>query len=1074
MANDIHFQMQKLIRGSLHNRDVFITTDRKNGKALKIYSKDTTLKDHNIIQLFLKSPCERATIKYGQKNMQFLVIQRKLKNPVYLTSNNDLVVNTIYENIVKWIEETHKCQTFFNKWASCMLNSLARCVHTLQLKKTFELQINNSNSKKNKLIKAVSLGRAKISIRYLAHLLENGKIGYFNLKKIFFNIWFNQWNSIAVRNIIRTKHKLIQRKLGFFNGAKTKKDFGMRYKNNIDDIHSKLQNVNDDVSKITTNLTQLINSRNITEDIQIETVNNLQQIADLRHRVETINNSGEEFIVIGDQSSGKSSLLCMLLGVNIAYTDNLFATRCPVRYLLEPCDPKMGWKFEWEDPKTKAFSTVSQSELQKRLISHFKGTIGKHIVFEPITIKIWSPTCTSSMTLVDLPGLVGSGDTTEKQEQHKNSYAIVREYLNKPNIFILFVHRFDVDIGSLNTSILDEVKNRNKNNVIYCLTHFDRCCSDKDITYDNIYNNVLQCSSEIANGSDMFLLSLSKAVSDLKEKEDISAPTIRYLKEHYGDILDHRNIHFNLDSVKVFLRKKLHRHVLEISTVLQEFLYKQKDILLSEFNIYNDKYLVPKVTEEILEQFNTLFKNKTQKLLKGHLIPEKRLSEHCFFEDLQTEVKNANVYSMRNNVNVWPSIIMLRKSKIGEMSNTEDLKERITIEEEKDKHDNDEEKHDNDEKHDDSEKHDEDELNNSKSSLNDSKELPKKESSILLPVVYDGGLDFCLKRDLISHALYTRTVYELQKRLCCIDVKPSKEDIIHGITYDPNINLDTPKDSAHCVMQHTVKQQLNMSGFFEYAIKRFEYITYKIIRYSIWNINNTDEKDNKCLTLMDNEEFQYMFEIEIHKYVESLCSYTREKFVSSFDEIMNSPIVMSHADRYKKMLINDFDWDEKDIEACNNEDIFRPKNIGVHKASRSDEVQQEDYNRIDKICNLIKLHIHVRLLMMCELMTIHIDFNWRRMLDDSKDSSKNDDSILLKSIFDHIRLNVCKNISINKKDYSTDQLLKIYNGNSECKIEIDQKKVDDIESLLENLHECNEKIPELLYKSVAIAGDKFL
>ena len=72
-----------------------------------------------------------------------------------------------------------------------------------------------------------------------------------------------------------------------------KKDFGMRYKNNIDDIHSKLQNVNDDVSKITTNLTQLINSRNITEDIQIETVNNLQQIADLRHRVETINNSGK-------------------------------------------------------------------------------------------------------------------------------------------------------------------------------------------------------------------------------------------------------------------------------------------------------------------------------------------------------------------------------------------------------------------------------------------------------------------------------------------------------------------------------------------------------------------------------------------------------------------------------------------------------------------------------------------------------------------------------------------------------------------------------------------------------------
>ena len=52
---------------------------------------------------------------------------------------------------------------------------------------------------------------------------------------------------------------------------------------------------------------------------------------------------------------------------------------------------------------------------------------------------------------------------------------------------------------------------------------------------------------------------------------------------------------------------------------------------------------------------------------------------------------------MRNNVNVWPSII-IRKSKIGEMSNTEDLKERITIEEEKEKHDIDGDKNYNEEK----------------------------------------------------------------------------------------------------------------------------------------------------------------------------------------------------------------------------------------------------------------------------------------------------------------------------------------------------------------------------------------
>ena len=50
-----------------------------------------------------------------------------------------------------------------------------------------------------------------------------------------------------------------------------------------------------------------------------------------------------------------------------------------------------------------------------------------------------------------------------------------------------------------------------------------------------------------------------------------------------------------------------------------------------------------------------------------------------------------------------------------------------------------------------------------------------------------------------------------------------------AVKKDPNINLDVPKDSAHCVMIHTVQQQLEMSNFFDYTIKRLEYIIYKII-----------------------------------------------------------------------------------------------------------------------------------------------------------------------------------------------------------------------------------------------------
>jgi len=1052
-----HFVLQKVINNKLYDRSVYITADRKKGKCIYIKSYDGTFKDKNKIQLFITDPIEKNEITISGQKYNGIQIERRNNAAVILTSTTPLLLDLFNTRTEQILRETNKLHQYLNKWSMCLLNSMARCVQVLQTKRKFIEQISISKNENYAEIKKVSLSRAIISVRYLAHLLENGKVGYLNLKRLFFKIWLTNWNTSSIKNVLRIKHKMVQNKVKFFNGPKQKHNIGMRYKTNIDDIHQKLGCVNTEFNRIYKNMQKTLSTREITESVQTDSVNNLQQIADLRHRIETINNNGEEFIIIGDQSSGKSSLLCMLLGVNIAYTDNLFATRCPVRYLLEPCDAKMGWKFEFEDPKSKKFNVVSQEELQKKLITHFKGTIGKQIVFEPISIKIWSPTCTSSMTLVDLPGLVGNCDTQEKQCQHENSYAIVKDYLKKDNIFILFVHRFDVDIGSLNTSILDEVKNRNKNNVIYCLTHFDRCCSDKDITYDNIYNNILQCSSEIANGNDMFLLSLSKLVSDLKNKENISSKTIKFLKETYGDILEQRNIHFNLDSVKVFLRKKLHRHVLEFNMVLQEFLFKQKDILLNEFNVYNNKFMVPKINEEILEQFNHLFKNNTQKLLKGHLIPHKRHTEHTFFENLKEEVKEANLFSLRNNTNIWPSLSMLRKSVTDSIKQTT----KDTMKEATKDTSNDNTK------------------DNTKDTTNDisGAEVTTGEIDKTINtnnITYDSELDICLTRDLISHALYTRTVYELQQRLCSIAVKPSVDDIIHGITYDPNINLDTPKDSAHCVMLHTVKQQLEMNVFFEYAIRRFEYVTYKIVRYSIWNILNSNNTDNHCMSLLENEEFQQIFEIETYKYVERLCDYTREKFISSFDEIMNSPIVISHADRYRKMLINDFEWDEKDIDACNSEDIFKPKNIGVHSKNSSIDLQDEYDKRIEKICNLIKLHIHVRLLKMCEVMTMHIDFNWRRMLDDSKDSSNQPNPFIPNSIFEHIRLNVCKNVNINDTNYNIGQLLKIYNGHTECKIEIDQKKVEDIEGILDSLHEHNEKIPEILTKSVYIAGDKFL
>ena len=150
-------------------------------------------------------------------------------------------------------------------------------------------------------------------------------------------------------------------------------------------------------------------------------------------------------------------------------------------------------------------------------------------------------------------------------------------------------------------------------------------------------------------------------------------------------------------------------------------------------------------------------------------------------------------------------------------------------------------------------------------------------------------------------------------RLFAVDVTPDKNDIIHGITSDPNINLDIPMDSAHCVMIHTVQQQLCMSKYFDYVVKRMEYIFYKIIKYVIWSIVNSPDLSYEIRMLVQRREFQSVFELEIFKYTQLLCTNTRKEITSIFDEVMSSPIILAHALRYKEMLINDFGWTEEKI-----------------------------------------------------------------------------------------------------------------------------------------------------------------
>ena len=114
------------------------------------------------------------------------------------------------------------------------------------------------------------------------------------------------------------------------------------------------------------------------------------------------------------------------------------------------------------------------------------------------------------------------------------------------------------------------------------------------------------------------------------------------------------------------------------------------------------------------------------------------------------------------------------------------------------------------------------------------------------------------------------------------------------------------------------------------------------------------------------------------------------------------------------------------------------------------------------------------MIMISEHIIHSIDYNWRRMLDDSKESAIYEKSSFPYNLYEHIRHYVCKELVIDDDKYDTEVLFKLYTGDQEVLLNEHKKKINEsFEHLNTLLFNC-EKLPELMFKSIQLAGNRFL
>lgn len=154
--------------------------------------------------------------------------------------------------------------------------------------------------------------------------------------------------------------------------------------------------------------------------------------------------------VIGDQSSGKSSVLEALSGVSLPRGGGI-VTRCPLALKLKKTCHGQEWKGKiMYQNKHKELQYPSEVEKEITRVQNVMAGEGVGISHELITLEIRSPEV-PDLTLIDLPGIARVAVGNQPQDIGDKIKRLIKTFIAKQETIILVVVPSNVDIATTET-----------------------------------------------------------------------------------------------------------------------------------------------------------------------------------------------------------------------------------------------------------------------------------------------------------------------------------------------------------------------------------------------------------------------------------------------------------------------------------------------------------------------------------------------------------------------------------------------------------------------------------------------
>ncbi|XP_069801895.1 interferon-induced GTP-binding protein Mx2-like isoform X2 [Dendropsophus ebraccatus] len=151
--------------------------------------------------------------------------------------------------------------------------------------------------------------------------------------------------------------------------------------------------------------------------------------------------------VIGDQSSGKSSVLEALSGVNLPRGSGI-VTRCPLVLRLKKSKIGSPWKgkISYRDQEV-LLKTPGDVEKGVRQAQDHMAGVGNRVSEELITLEVESPNV-PDLTLLDLPGITRVALANQPKDIGEQIKKMIRKYIQKQETINLAVVPSNVDIAT--------------------------------------------------------------------------------------------------------------------------------------------------------------------------------------------------------------------------------------------------------------------------------------------------------------------------------------------------------------------------------------------------------------------------------------------------------------------------------------------------------------------------------------------------------------------------------------------------------------------------------------------------